>query len=133
MMDEERFGREPGGSYHVQAGQRLPGAILGAGMGLHGAAEIMGVPVEHLAETLKGNRPVDTLSMLRLSQHLAQVGWAGRPGNASDIAWWLAVGVAAGMPEPEAKGESRRLYRYGDPREIVQHVLAMPGDAQARH
>lgn len=133
MIDEEKCGREPGGPYLVQAGERLARAILGAGIGLHGAAEIMGVQADHLAEALKGNRPVDTLSMLQLAQHLAQAGWAGRPGNASDIAWWLAIGVAAGTPEPSAKGDSRRLYRYGDPKEIVRHVLTMPGDAQARH
>ena len=134
MKEEDEHGsREPGGPYLVQAGERLARAILGSGVGLYGAAEIMGVRPDHLAETLKGRRPVDTLSMLQLAQHLAQMGWAGRPGNASDIAWWLAIGVAAGTPEPGARGESRRLYRYGAPQEIVEHVLAMPGDAQSRH
>ena len=133
MMEEEKYGKEPGGPYLVQAGERLARAILGSGVGLHGAAEIMGIQPDHLAEALRGKRPVDTLAMLQLAQHLAQMGWAGRPGNASDIAWWLAMGVAAGLPEPKAGSESRRLYRYGDPKEIVQHVLSMPGDAQARH
>lgn len=133
MIDAERYGREPGGPYLVQAGERLARAILGAGIGLDGAAEVMGLQVDHLAEALRGNRPVNTLSMLQLAQHLAQVGWGGRPGSVSDIAWWLAIGVAAGTPEPQADDETRRLYRYGDPKEIVRHVLTMPGHAQARH